>query len=138
MKPDISSTDLKRLGEMLKKLRKEHGYSQTVVAQFLDVDRSTYTQYELGRALDIMRLAKISALYNISADSLISVLTEEDTEFTKTVAFNSTDKKASVYILDEDEKLLIDYYRNSLRKDTILDFSQSICLEDSLEDDEDN
>lgn len=138
MKPDISSTDLKRLGEMLKKLRKEHGYSQTVVAQFLDVDRSTYTKYELGRALDIMRLAKISALYNISADSLISVLTEEDTEFTKTVAFNSTDKKASVYILDEDEKLLIDYYRNSLRKDTILDFSQSICLEDSLEDDEDN
>lgn len=138
MKPDISSTDLKRLGEMLKKLRKEHGYSQTVVAQFLDVDRSTYTKYELGRALDIMRLAKISALYNISADSLISVLTEEDNEFTKTVAFNSTDKKASVYILDEDEKLLIDYYRNSLRKDTILDFSQSICLEDSLEDDEDN
>ena len=138
MKPDISSTDLKRLGEMLKKLRKEHGYSQTVVAQFLDVDRSTYTKYELGRALDIMRLAKISALYNISADSLISVLTGEDTEFTKTVAFNSTDKKASVYILDEDEKLLIDYYRNSLRKDTILDFSQSICLEDSLEDDEDN
>ena len=138
MKPDISSTDLKRLGEMLKKLRKEHGYSQTVVAQFLDVDRSTYTKYELGRALDIMRLAKISALYNVSADSLISVLTEEDTEFTKTVAFNSTDKKASVYVLDEDEKLLIDYYRNSLRKDTILDFSQSICLEDSLEDDEDN
>lgn len=138
MKPDISSTDLKRLGEMLKKLRKEHGYSQTVVAQFLDVDRSTYTKYELGRALDIMRLAKISALYNISADSLISVLTDEDTEFTKTVAFNSTDKKASVYILDEDEKLLIDYYRNSLRKDTILDFSQSICLEDSLENDEDN
>lgn len=138
MKPDISSTDLKRLGEMLKKLRKEHGYSQTVVAQFLDVDRSTYTKYELGRALDIMRLAKISALYNVSADSLISVLTGEDTEFTKTVAFNSTDKKASVYILDEDEKLLIDYYRNSLRKDTILDFSQSICLEDSLEDDEDN
>ncbi len=138
MKPDISSTDLKRLGEMLKKLRKEHGYSQTVVAQFLDVDRSTYTKYELGRALDIMRLAKISALYNVSADSLISVLTGEDNEFTKTVAFNSTDKKASVYILDEDEKLLIDYYRNSLRKDTILDFSQSICLEDSLEDDEDN
>ena len=138
MKPNISSTDLKRLGEMLKKLRKEHGYSQTVVAQFLDVDRSTYTKYELGRALDIMRLAKISALYNISADSLISVLTGEDTEFTKTVAFNSTDKKASVYILDEDEKLLIDYYRNSLRKDTILDFSQSICLKDSLEDDEDN
>ncbi|MBR2868214.1 MAG: helix-turn-helix transcriptional regulator [Clostridia bacterium] len=138
MKPNIKSTDLKRLGEMLKKLRKEHGYSQTVVAEYLDVDRSTYTKYELGRALDIMRLAKISALYNVSADSLISVLTGEAEEFSKTVALNSTDKKASVYILDENEKLLIDYYRNSLRKDTILDFSQSICLEDSLEDDEDN
>lgn len=131
MKINYNNADPKMLGEMLKKLRKEHGFSQTVIAEYLDVERSTYTKYELGRTPDATVVAKLAALYGISADSILSVFYDGENENPSSVAvLSSGDKEASLYILNKEEQMLVEYYRNCLRKDTVLDFTQNVYLED--------
>lgn len=124
----------KLLGEMLKKLRKNFGYSQAVVADNIDVDRSTYARYELGRAPDVETIAKIAAFYNVSANSLLAPFFENNDLPQTVAALRSDDKEIAVYLLSEEEQKLVDYYRNCIRKDVILDFTQSIFLEDCEED----
>ena len=112
-------------GELLKALRKERGFSQTMVAEHLEVDRSTYTKYELGRLPDIAALAKLSSLYGISADSMISVFfPEKDDEFSRTAELGSDDNDARICILTKEERLVVEYFRSSLRKTAILDAIQ--------------
>ncbi len=131
MKTTFNNADPKLLGDTLKKLRKEHGFSQTVIAEYLEVDRSTYTKYELGRIPDVTVIAKLAALYGISADSILSVFFENRAENSGTAIVSSADKEASIYVLNKEEQMLIEYYRNCLRKDTVLDFTQSVYLEDA-------
>ncbi len=131
MKINYNNADPKMLGEMLKKLRKEHGFSQTVIADYLDVERSTYTKYELGRTPTATVVAKLAALYGISADSILSVFYDNENKSPSGVAvLSSGDKEASLYILNKEEQMLVEYYRNCLRKDTVLDFTQNVYLED--------
>lgn len=125
----------KMLGEMLKKLRKSHGYSQAVVADHIGIDRSTYAKYELGRTPDVETIAKLAVFYKISADSILSPFFDNYKTPQTVAALNSGDKETAVYLLSEEEQTLIDYYRNCIRKDVVLDFTQAIFLEDS-EDDE--
>ena len=134
MNPTFNEAGSKMLGEMLKKLRKNHGYSQAVVADHIGIDRSTYAKYELGRTPDVATLAKLTAFYEISADSLLSSFFDNCDFPQAVVAFNSNDKETAIYLLSEEEQKLIDYYRNCVRKDVVLDFTQSIFLEDCEED----
>lgn len=118
-------------GEVLKALRKEHGFSQTAVAEYLEVDRSTYTKYELGRLPDIPRLAKLSSLYGISADSMISVFfPDEENGFSRTAELGSDDNDSRICILTKEERLIIEYYRKSLRKSAIIDAVQNTYFSD--------
>ncbi|MDR4986168.1 helix-turn-helix transcriptional regulator [Bacillus cereus] len=60
------------LGERLIYFRKKQGLSQNDVAIYLNVARSTYTNWEGNRAEpDLSTLIKISDLYNISLDNLV-------------------------------------------------------------------
>lgn len=133
MKLSFNEADPKLLGEMLKMLRKNHGYSQTVVADYLGIDRSTYTKYELGRTPDVTVIAKLSALYNITSDSILSVYFKDSENSSSVATLSSTDRENAIYLLTKEEQALIDYYRNSLRKDAILDFTQNVYLEDCEE-----
>lgn len=132
----INESGSKSLGEMLKKLRKSHGYSQVVVADHIGIDRSTYAKYELGRSPDVETLAKLAAFYNIPINNVLSPYFD-DYEVPQSVAvLNSGDKETAVYFLDEEEQALVDYYRNCIRKDVVLDFTQAIFLEDCEESDD--
>mgnify|MGYP003289515697 CR=1 FL=1 len=132
MKINYNNADPKVLGEMLKKLRKEHKFSQTVIAEYLEVERSTYTKYELGRVPDATVVAKLAALYGISADSILSVFYDGEAEPPSGIAvLSNNDAQDSLYILNKEEQMLIEYYRNCLRKDTVLDFTQNVYLEDA-------
>lgn len=113
-------------GKLLKALRTERGFSQTMVAEHLEVDRSTYTKYELGRLPDIAALAKLSSLYGISADSMISVFfpPEKDDKFSRTAELGSDDNDARICILTKEERLVVEYFRSSLRKTAILNAIQ--------------
>lgn len=65
------------LTELLKKLRKKKKLTQSAVAEYLGVDRVTYTNYELGnRKPDAETLKKLSILYGVSVDYLIGNTTK--------------------------------------------------------------
>lgn len=60
------------VGEVLKKLRKERGLTQSDVATALHVNRSTYTKYEIGTNVpNIEQLKAISVIFNVSVDDIL-------------------------------------------------------------------
>ena len=129
------------LGDMLKELRNELGFSQTTVAEYLGIDRTTYTKYELGRMPDVSTVIKIASLYNISAESIISTFfLNEDNSNSRYAVLGSSDKESAICLLSKEEQLLIEYYRKSMRKSDILDSFQNAFIREKLniDDESDN
>lgn len=61
------------LAKNLKFLRKRHGYTQSQVALLLEINRSTYAYYELGRTRPkIATLQALSSLYGVKIDNLLN------------------------------------------------------------------
>lgn len=55
-----------------KKLRKEHGYSQKEIAEYLHIKQNTYSQYENEkREMSYKSLIKLANLYDCTIDKLI-------------------------------------------------------------------
>lgn len=60
------------LGEVLTKLRKEHGYFQKDVADYLNLAVATVSNYENNvRMPDLETLVKLADLYDVSTDYLL-------------------------------------------------------------------
>lgn len=65
---------MKTVFEKIKELRIEKGFSQKFVAEYLKIDRSNYSKYELGKLeLSIEMLKQLCLLYNVSADFLLGL-----------------------------------------------------------------
>lgn len=63
---------MKKIGERLAKLRKEHGYKQTDIAEKLCVSQQVISNIERGvTAPDIEQLKSIADIYSISLDQLV-------------------------------------------------------------------
>ncbi len=60
------------MNENLKKLRKQHGYTQQEIANMLNISRMKYNHYELKDSEpNIETLKKIADIFHITVDSLI-------------------------------------------------------------------
>lgn len=60
--------------EIIKALRTQNNYSQQFVADYLKIDRSNYSKYELGKLeLNISMLKNLCLLYNVSADYILGL-----------------------------------------------------------------
>ena len=60
------------LGENIKALRKQKGYSQETLAQQLNVVRQTVSKWEKGLSVpDAEMLERIAALFEVSTDALL-------------------------------------------------------------------
>lgn len=60
------------LGEKIQQLRKVSGLSQEQLAEQLDVSRQSISKWELNDAVpDVIRLIKISELFDVSIDELV-------------------------------------------------------------------
>lgn len=60
--------------DILKELREEKGYSRTFVAGYLQMDRSNYSKYELGKlTISVHMLKKLCLLYSVSADYILGL-----------------------------------------------------------------
>lgn len=74
------------LNENLRYARKQCGYTQQQVADYLEVNRSSYTYYEVGEnSLPIEMLPSLCKLFGVSADWLLHddpVLSSVDTQLT--------------------------------------------------------
>lgn len=52
--------------------RRRTGYSQQYIADYLSVDRTTYTKYETGISqMDYEKLAKLANLFNVDFNDLL-------------------------------------------------------------------
>lgn len=55
----------------LRKLREVHGYTQQYVADYLNISRTTYTQYETGvNNIGFNKIVALKRLYNINNDQI--------------------------------------------------------------------
>ncbi len=60
--------------EIIKTLRIQNNYSQQYVADYLKIDRSNYSKYELGKLeMNLTMLKKLCLLYNVSADYILGL-----------------------------------------------------------------
>ncbi len=58
----------------IKELRNENRMTQQEVANYLHIDRSNYSKYELGKLdLSIEIVVNLSKLYNVSSDYILNI-----------------------------------------------------------------
>lgn len=63
---------MKEIGDRIKRLREENGYSQTQVADYLGIDQSNLSKIERGeRKFKLGLLKKLCLLYNCSQDYIL-------------------------------------------------------------------
>lgn len=68
----IDDFDRKRFCIKLKVLRELYGFSQFEMAEKLKIDRSSYSSYEIGRAMPSLdSLKKIAQIFQVSIDFLL-------------------------------------------------------------------
>lgn len=69
-----SGFDKQAFSRKLRALRKQHGFSQKEMANCLEIDRSTYASYEIGRSLPSLGSVKaIAELLHVSSDFLLGI-----------------------------------------------------------------
>ena len=72
MRPIRDKEPIIQLGARLKELRKQNKLTQQAVADRLQVDRSTYTKYEIGRVCpDQQGLLALAELFGVTVDYLL-------------------------------------------------------------------
>ena len=59
------------IGERLKALRKERGYSPEDVAKMLGIGRTTYLKYESGENKPSRKLKELASLFGVTTDYLL-------------------------------------------------------------------
>ena len=70
--PWYSCLDCHSLGERLRALREKEGLTQKQVANYLQLSRSTYTYYELGkRQPSLQTLSRLAEFFHVSTDYLL-------------------------------------------------------------------
>ena len=60
--------------ERIRALREDNDLTQTQIAELLNVDQTTYSQYELNkRSMPIDHLVALCKFYNVSADYILGL-----------------------------------------------------------------
>ena len=119
----------KKLGEILKKYRTKHGYTQKKLADYLGIDRTTYTKYETVRKPEIDVIMRLAAFYNVSVEDFLDEFFVDSKDSAK-VSFASSPAQKELISLTEEEKQLIGFYREAVRKDKIFEDTKNVWLED--------
>lgn len=68
----------------LRFLRQRDGYTQRYLAEYLNIDRSTYTYYEMGKTEPkLAKLQELAKLFQVTIDEMINCDMALDPRFTK-------------------------------------------------------
>lgn len=137
MKVFLGVTEQK-LGEVLRRYRCAHNFTQKKVADYLDIDRTTYTKYETVRKPEIDVIMKLAALYNVSVDEMLGEFFAESNNEITPYAKASGPENKELLLLDVEEKQLVLFYRDCVRKAELIEKAKEIWLGDleMMEDDE--
>lgn len=132
--PKLDEREKQRMSKLLRACRDGLGLSQQEVANYLRVERSTYAKYEGGRVPDLATLLELAALYRIEFAQFTACFKKRK-QVTDLRKLSNTDviiREDNEYLpLSEDEKRLLAYYRNSIRKNVISDAAKAVMLEDA-------
>ena len=61
------------INERLRELRLKSGYTQYQIAKILNIDRSTYSYYEIGKTTpDVTSLMTLSKIFNIQINEMLA------------------------------------------------------------------
>lgn len=121
---NLSVPDDKAVGDILKIYRKSNHMTQKRVADYLGVSRSAYAKYEtMMRTPHIDVIIKLAALYNTSLDDFFSPFSDDTASVS---VANSETKPNEAQIITTTEKLLLEYFRGSVRKSEILKAAEDI------------
>lgn len=103
------------INERLRELRVKSGYTQYQIAKILNIDRSTYSYYEIGKTMpDINVLVILSKVFNIPINELLA---DEDcpegvADSGISQSFLQSKKNTShIYELSNREKELVGFFR---------------------------
>lgn len=101
------------VSESLKKVRKEHKFTQQDIADVLGVDRSTYTFYETGKTSpSIATLQKLSNIYNVTIGYLAGYEENRPELKSKHVSPSmSAPDVDPIALLSKDEQIMLMCYR---------------------------
>lgn len=111
------------INERLRELRIKSGYTQSQIAKILNIDRSTYSYYEIGKTMpDVSSLLTLSKVFNISISELLA--DESNPQMMKSLADSGikmdfiTGKKNSshIYELSNTEQELVGIFRTCSEK----------------------
>lgn len=119
----FSVVDEKSVGDILRIYRKSNRMTQQKVADYLRVSRSAYAKYETMRTPEISVIIKLCKLYNTSLDEFFRPFFEENSAVS---VANSPDKSEEIMSVTKAEKLLLEYYRGSIRKAEIIRAAEEI------------
>ena len=105
MKPIRDPEPIALFGARLRALRKQSGLTQQAVADRLQIDRTTYTKYEIGRVSpDQQGLLRLAQLFNVTLDTLLG-----NGEAAQSSALVSDGQMTTV--LTSDETMLLQMFR---------------------------
>ena len=109
-----------RIGERLRELRIKSGFTQSQIAKILNIDRSTYSYYEIGKTTpDVATLMSLTKIFNISMDSLLGDEISQKSLAQKRSAENylfSKKNTSHIYELSGEEKELVGLFRVCSKK----------------------
>ena len=124
-----------KLGEVMRRYRTEHNYTQKKIADYLGLDRTTYSKYETAqRKPELDVIMKLASLYNVSVDDFLKDFFAEKpdkvTPLATASAPSSKDNK-EIFSLSDDEKQLLFLYRDCIRKNEAIEKVREIWLSDA-------
>lgn len=123
-----------KLGEVMRKYRNEHNYTQKKIADYLGIDRTTYSKYETVRKPELDVIMKLATLYDVSVDEFLKdfFVTKSDGTTPLTAASAPTEKAGDeLFMLDGEEKQLLLLYRECIHKKEVLEKAREIWAKDT-------
>ncbi len=123
-----------KLGNVMRKYRTEHNYTQKKLANYLGIDRTTYSKYETVRKPELDVIMKLAVLYDVSVDEFLKdFFTTKPDKASPFAAASSPEEKTGdeLFMLNDEEKQLLYLYRDCIRKNELLEKAREIWSEDS-------
>lgn len=142
----INSSIYKQIGDKLKQLRIHKCVSQQEIADYLGIDRSTYTNYELGKAtMNYERMFKLAEYFSVDLNTLLGYDIQKKTKDIPCMpndvvyVIDCVDKELKQYIIEEltiyavivrEDKILLTcngsgYYQWTLNDNAFMNFEEA-------------